>query len=258
MTLPQTLKDRNIGFLLGKQEIRDGRPTLVMIHGAGGQALIWKNQIRPLDREINVLALDLPGHGETEEKGYDRISDYARWVGDLIRDLFTGPVFLMGHSMGGAIAQKTALECPDLFQGLILVATGSRLKVAPAFLEGLRADAGQIIDNIMAFAYSMNADKRMILEGAKLMKEAPPKVVHDDFFACDQFDVREDVARINQPCLLVCGEEDRLTPPKLSEKLHRSIKGSDLKIIPGTGHMVMIEKFQELNNAVMQFIKRHL
>ena len=89
MTIHQSLKDRNIGYLLGKQELKDGRPSLVMIHGAGGHSLIWKNQIRPLDREINVLALDLPGHGKTNGEGYDRIEDYARWVAGLLKDLFT-------------------------------------------------------------------------------------------------------------------------------------------------------------------------
>lgn len=86
------------------------------------------------------------------------------------------------------------------------------------------------------------------------MKNAGATVAYNDFLACDRFEREEELARINLPCLILCGSEDKLTPPKLSKALNDAIKGSIMKILPGAGHMVMIERHRELNEAVREFI----
>jgi pimeloyl-ACP methyl ester carboxylesterase len=106
----------------------------------------------------------------------------------------------------------------------------------------------------MGFAYAADADRRVIQEGIKLMKAAGPDVAYADFYACDQFDVRDQIDCLNLPCLILCGSEDKLTPPSLSRKLHESIPGSRMEIIPNAGHMVMIEKYQDVNELVLDFV----
>ena len=136
---------------------------------------------------------------------------------------------------------------------MVLVATGPRLLVAPAFLEGFLKNFEGTIDSLMGYAYASHADPAMIRQGARIMKEAGGEVVHGDFLACNGFDRRDDLKRIQLPCLITCGEQDRLTPPALSEKLHKSISGSKLKIIKGAGHMVMMESYRAFNEAVRDF-----
>lgn len=255
------LRDMGIGFRPDSVAVAADRPTLVMIHGAGGCSQIWENQTRVsktpsarLGNSVNSLALDLPGHGDSRGEAKADIDAYAAWLGDVLRAVCDEPLFLMGHSMGGAIVQKVALSDPDLIQGIILVATGPRLQVAPMFLEGLQTRFDTILDSIMGFAYAANADTRLIREGVKLMKEAGRDVVYGDFCACDRFDMRDRIGDINLPCLILCGSEDKLTPPSLCRKLHESIRGSRMEIIPDAGHMVMIEQYQAVNDHVLDFI----
>jgi pimeloyl-ACP methyl ester carboxylesterase len=81
-----------------------------------------------------------------------------------------------------------------------------------------------------------------------------PEVLYGDFLACNRFDLREEVDRIDLPTLVICGEEDELTPVSYSESLHRRIKGSALEIIPGAGHMVMMEAPDPFNRVVQDFV----
>lgn len=254
MKFHEALKALKVGYLVGDEGLGEDRPTLVMIHGAGGRAQIWQNQIRLLDETINVLALDLPGHGNTEGDGQPHISGYAQWLADILKGIFDHPIFLLGHSMGGAIVQEVAITSPHMLEGIILVSTGARLKVAPMFLNGLLNNFEEILETFISYAYSSRTDKSIIEEGLRMMKASGSRVVYNDFLACDRFDRRQSLAQIHLPCLVLCGSEDKLTLPKLSEALKEGIEGSELKVVPHAGHTVMIERYQEMNEAVREFV----
>jgi len=256
------LIEMGIGFRASSEELAADRPTLLMIHGAGGSSRIWQNQVRAskapsgrLGRSVNALALDLPGHGNSAGPGHSEIDAYAAWLSEILGTVFDDPPFVMGHSMGGAIVQQVGLTRPELMRAIILVGTGPRLQVAPVFLEGLQKNFETIADTLMGYAYAPDADPRLVREGIQLMKAAGPDVAYGDFHACNRFDVRNRVATIDLPCLILCGSEDNLTPPSLSRKLHEAIRGSRMEIIPHAGHMVMIEQFQTFNDHVLDFIR---
>jgi len=248
------LKDMAIGFEARFGSYDENRPVLVMIHGAGGSSLVWKNQVNTLDDAINTLALDLPGHGKTVGLGKTLVEEYSGWLGKVLGDLFDRPVFLMGHSLGGAVVMETALHYPELLKGILLVGTGPLLRVAPAFLKGFSDKFEETIDMVMDYAYASGADLSMVREGAGLMKKAGPKVVYDDFTACNSFDRRKELEKIDLPCLIICGKDDKLTPPALSETLNKSISRSVLTIVPAAGHHVMIESYEAFNRCVEDFV----
>ncbi len=249
------LAEQNVGYRAWPEQFDPQRPTILMVHGAGGRSEIWNAQLRPLGRNFNAIAIDLPGHGRTPGKACEQISEYAHWLVELMESCFEAPVVLMGHSMGGAICQKAALQGSTRIKALILAATGPRLKVAPAFLEGLKKEFDTTVDMIIKYAYSSSAQPLMLREGANLMKQAGPDVLYNDFAACDRFDVRERVSKIEIPSLIICGEEDKLTPPSLCRKLHKGIKGSKMVEIQGAGHMVMIEAWRPFNESVAEFVR---
>lgn len=252
--ITRKLQELKIGFEAGLAEFRNDLPSLVMIHGAGGSSNVWKAQTHLLKNRCNTFALDLPGHGKTEATSHSDISEYAQWLIDLLLDVFHEKPYLMGHSMGGAIVQTATLSNPELIKGIILVGTGPRLQVAPVFLDGLKNDFEKTVEALLGYAYAPDAEEGLVKEGIRLMKETGPQVVHGDFSACNLFDLRSEVENITTPCLILCGEQDKLTPPALSIKLNRLITNSTLKVLPSAGHMVMIENYRMLNESVSEFI----
>lgn len=252
----EILDRAGIGYLARLADAEGVRPLLVMIPGAGGSAQVWLNQVRGLADGLDCLALDLPGHGRSEGAAMPSVAAYGAWLADLLGRLAAERVALMGHSMGGAVAMETALAAPSRVKALVLVGTGARLKVAPQILEGLTARFDATVALIMRNAYGPAADQAWVREGERLMRAAGQTVVRKDFEACEAFDRTDELGRIAMPCLVACGREDRLTPPALSEALCRAIAGSRLALIEGAGHMVMIEKFADLNREVAAFCAR--
>lgn len=248
----QHRKERQIGLRTGREAFNPALPSLLMIHGSGGNKDAWRAQFGGL-KGVNVAAIDLPGHADTSGPAMNKVEDYASWLAEFIA---SGPIrpVLMGHSLGGAIAQMVALTNPALIKGLILVGTGSRLKVLPAILGGILNDPVATTKLIVQFAYADNADPQFIKLGIEEMTQRPPEVAHGDFSACNTFDVSGRLGEIKLPAIMIVGAGDKLTPPKYSEFLAKGIAGSKIKIIPDAGHMVALEQPQAFNQAVMEFM----
>jgi pimeloyl-ACP methyl ester carboxylesterase len=231
-----------------------GGPALILIHGAGGSHLHWPAALRRIPG-ATVYAVDLPGHGRSGGPGRERIEDYAT---DIIRFMDTVGVprgVLVGHSMGGAIAQMTALMAPERVAGLVLVGTGARLRVAPALLDGILQDARGTLDLIAEWAWGPEADPTLVARGRQMMARVHPQVVWGDFAACDRFDVRERIGEITVPTLVITGSEDRMTPPKFGQWLAERIPGARFVLVEGAGHMVMLEKPDQVASAVREWLK---
>jgi Predicted hydrolases or acyltransferases (alpha/beta hydrolase superfamily) len=233
---------------------RRGGPALILIHGAGGSHLHWPAALRRMPG-ATVYAVDLPGHGRSEGPGRERIEDY---VADIVRFMDAVGVsrgVLVGHSMGGAIAQMTALMAPERVAGLVLVGTGARLRVAPALLDGILQDARGALALITEWAWGPEADPAMVARGRQMMARVNPRVVWGDFAACDRFDIRERVGEITAPTLVITGSEDRMTPPKFGQWLAERIPGARFVLVEGAGHMVMLEKPDQVASAVREWLK---
>jgi len=234
--------------------IRRGGPALILIHGAGGSHLHWPAALRRMPG-ATVYAVDLPGHGRSEGPGREHIEDY---VADIVRFMDAVGVsrgVLVGHSMGGAIAQMTALMAPERVAGLVLVGTGARLRVAPALLDGILQDARGALALITEWAWGPEADPAMVARGRQMMARVNPRVVWGDFAACDRFDIRERVGEITAPTLVITGSEDRMTPPKFGQWLAERIPGARFVLVEGAGHMVMLEKPDQVASAVREWLK---
>ncbi len=226
-----------------------------MIHGSMSTHRVWDKQ-RILAKNYALLFLDLPGHGQSEPlEGEITVPRFAEIVAQLIQEMDHKGVFVMGHSLGGAIALQLALDHASLLGGLVLVGTGAKLGVLPAILEGLRTDyqAGiELATGQMAFA--IGADPELVERSKKECLQCPQEVGYNDFVACNNFDVRERLSEIKVPSLVVVGDEDKLTPVKWSQYLADHLLNSELTIIEQAGHMVMLEQSKKFNQAITAFL----
>jgi pimeloyl-ACP methyl ester carboxylesterase len=164
-------------------------------------------------------------------------------------------IILGGHSMGGAITQHFALQLPHKLSALILVGTGGRLRVHPTILEAT-ADASRFeeaVDMIIEWSFSDSAPRRLVELAHRRMLEVDHNVIHDDFVACDNFDVMQQVSQIKLPALVICGEADQLTPMKYSEYLLDQLLQARLVRVPDAGHMVMLEQPERVAETAAEF-----
>jgi len=230
------------------------RPSLLCVHGSGGRGLEFVPLLQALGQAANAAALDLPAHGETPGTGRQRVTDYAGWLMDF---LAAGPVrpVLLGHSLGGAIALTVALSRPELLSGLVLWGTGARLKVLPAILEGLAGDFTATLDLLVDLAYAPATPEALKAQGRRAMAQTAPQTLWGDYYSCDHFDVMDRLGSINLPTLVVCGQMDRLTPPKYSQYLARHIPQAQLVLVPKAGHMLHQEQPQAAARALLGFLK---
>jgi pimeloyl-ACP methyl ester carboxylesterase len=248
-----------VGLAVGRHSggaLVPGRPPLILIHGAGGTRLFWPPDVRRLEA-ATVYALDLPGHGESPGPGRSTIEDYAGVVVNWMGAEGIAQAVLVGHSMGGAVALIIALLHPERVAGLVLVASGGRLRVHPAIreqsvdLEGLR----RTIDLVVEWSFGPSADPRLVELAGRRMVESGGQSLHGDFLACDRFDALDRLGEIRTPTLVVCGSEDRLTPPKYARALAESIPQARLEMVNGAGHMVMLEQPAAVARALAEFLR---
>jgi len=227
-----------------KNESRNfARPPVLLIHGAGGHHLYWPAQIRRM-RDQRILGIDLPGHGKSEGIGRDRIEDYVEDVVEFMHAAGLNAAIWIGHSMGGAIALRAALEHPRSVLALGLVSTAACLPVDPRVLDYASRETTFTLATQMIGqrSFSPAADARLQASAMERMQEMRPTVLHGDLVACESFDVSSRLGEIRVPTIIVCGEDDHMIEPGRLDSLQAGILGSDLRRLPGAGHMVMLER----------------
>ncbi|MCU0598598.1 MAG: alpha/beta hydrolase [Desulfobacterales bacterium] len=251
------MMNRQIGdfsFISGQWPLAPNKPTVIFIHGAATSKGLWQYQVEALSDLVNTVALDLPGHGSSGGNGFDRISDYARSVIDFMDIVRPGKTILCGLSMGGAVAQDLLIHHPERFSAAILMHTGAKLKVMPLIFETIRKDYRQYFEMMIHFAMAGETDKPRMIGLLKDVVGGSPEVALKDFYACDAFNVVDQLQAIASPVLVIVGDEDNVTPPKYGEFLASRIVASRLITIHGTGHVSPLEKPEAVNQVLRDFI----
>ncbi len=246
---------KGIGCVLGPEEPVLDRKTVVFVHGAGGSHHVWTQQVEYLSKKFNAVAVNLPGHGLGQRGGETTIEGYVEAVKDLLDGLGLERTVLAGLSMGGAITQTFALKYPDRLTGIILFSTGARLKVMPQIFDMILNNYEGYLKFLPQFAFASSTPQEVWEPVVDQRRNRDPEVVHGDFQACDRFDFMERIKEINLPCLIFSGTEDKLTPTKYQDFLHENIKGSKLVRYENAGHMLNLEKVDEVNRAIEDFLE---
>ena len=231
------------------------RPALVFVHGAGGTGSHWLGLYKTLAKQFDLVIVDLPGHGDSAGPLLDSVGAYADWLARVVSSEGLEPArtFVVGHSMGGAVAIEYALR--HACAGLVLVATGARLRVSPAVLDFFTAEhAGDWTATAAALFYGARATPEMLRLAQVELGKTPRSVYAADFAMCDRWDALDRVASIRLPVLVLSGSADALTPPKYARFLAEKIAGARLVTLEGAGHMLMIEAAGAVSAAVADFV----
>jgi pimeloyl-ACP methyl ester carboxylesterase len=236
--------------------VEKGSPgtAVVFVHGAGSNHLVWGLQVRALGEVTRTIALDLPGHGRSDPPGRDSIEGYRDAVLGLLDALEIERAIVIGHSMGGAIAQALALSHPNRVSALGLIGTGARLRVLPTILEGVSADYDAVVKLVVDYSYASVLDPEFRKRAEDELRACPPHITLGDYTACNSFDVMPRLSGIQSPSLVVCGREDRMTPAKYSVFLASNLPNAHLVFVDHAGHSVMLEQPDEVNKTLLDFV----
>lgn len=252
----QELETGGLTFVAGNWPPDKSKSTVVFIHGAGGSANFWSNQVVTLKDRVNTIAIDLPGHGRSKRPGMEKVEDYALAVSDFISSVAPDAI-PVGLSMGGAITQQLLLDHPGRFRAAVLSSTGARLRVLPVIFDAIQNDFPKFIELMGQFSASSKTPLEVIKPCMEDTARQEPEVILGDFRACNVFDVRERLGEIKTPVLIISAEDDLLTPPKFGELLEQKIPGSRRVHILDSGHMIPVEKPEEFNRALIEFLDEH-
>ena len=249
-------KTNGLAHITGRWPLDPAKSTLVFIHGAGGSSAFWRAQVEALAGRANTVAIDLPGHGQSDGAGHDRIEDYARAVMDFISAIEAPRPIPCGLSLGGAITQQLLLDSPDLFKAGILIGSGAKLKVAPQIFDGIKKGPKSFAEMMVKLAASNATDPERVKSFKDDIARCQSEVLIQDFRACDRFDVMQRVGSITSAVLVVSAEDDQITPPKYGDFMESSIAKASRVHIMEAGHIVPMEKPEAVNRAIIEFLDR--
>ena len=239
--------------------VADAPVECLAIHGAGSDHTIWNSLVactRTVPEAVPIAwsAVDLPGHGRSPRPAADTITVYAAALTTWPRA--ARPQVLVGHSMGGAVALESAIRFPHRWDGLILVATGARLRVHPDLLSRLdTGDKRGAIEWLLRWLFGPRATQVIRRRTRQKLERTSLATLRADFYACHRFDRMGDLDQVRVPTLVIVGTTDRMTPVKYAEYLVRHILHAQLWKIPDAGHMIMLETPEPVARAIQAFLQ---
>ena len=228
---------------------------VILLHGAGSNHLTWPASIRRMSG-FKVFALDLPGHGNSKGIGFHNIKSYSNAILDFLADAGYNRAFLIGHSMGAAIALQMALDHPENTAGLGLIAAAASFQLQPEFIEHFRSQKSfalglQTLKNLIA-PQKGNRDWYPAFQQAS--SKTRSSLWYADWRACTLFDIRKQIPGIKVPALVMAGTKDKLVPFADSNYLAKSLPNAKILPFYGHGHMLMLEEPQKTGKAIIEFL----
>ena len=232
-------------------------PPLVFIHGAGASATVWLDHFRHFERTRRVVAMDLPGHGQSDAwhdvPDDQRIDHYRDAVGVACSHLKIARAILVGHSMGGLVALAAAAAHPDKVAGIVLVAAAAGMKAAPELMQALAARPEHQAELLAELGWSAATPRETVERWSRTVTSAAPELVLADLRAVTVYDATPLLPTLRTRCLLIGGEDDLLCPPALLERTAAALPGAERVLVPEAGHQPHLEHPRPTMKAIESF-----
>jgi pimeloyl-ACP methyl ester carboxylesterase len=242
----------------GSKPFDPALPCIVFVHGALHDHSAWTLLARWFAHHGHgVLAVDLPGHSQSEGPPLPSVQATADWLLALLDAAGVQQAALAGHSMGSLIALEAAARAPQRITRLVMIGTAYPMKVSDALLNTAREQPLKAIDMVNAFSISSHASKpsypgpgmwlhgsnralmRRTLAGGGLTEGR--NLFEHDFRVCDAYaGGLEAAARVSCPVTLILGTQDQMTPPKVTKDIAAALRARVVML--DSGHHLMAEQ----------------
>ena len=259
------------GVRLNVSQTGTGEP-LLLIMGTSGSIGFWEPLVAPFAEHHRVIAYDSRGLGQSE-RGSERITmaSLATDAAALLDALEVERAHVLGWSLGSAVAQELALAHPDRVGGLVLYATWGRGDgYMRAMLTAIRHpwETGDMEAAFTSLGLCFSPELLQSPEFEPLVEqllplfpqtEAQVRTTCEQWQADEEHDTLDRLAGIDSPTLVIAGEQDVITPPRVGREVAESIPGARYEMLtgPGSSHVLMMERAEEFIALVLGFLEEH-
>ncbi len=250
------------GYSIGFAEAGSGDAIpIVFLHGVGSEKSVWRPQLQHFCNERRAIAFDYPGYGDSDPapEGTSR-DDYAAAILSAMTELGVSRAHICGLSLGGVVAIAMHHEAPERCASLILADSFASHPDGEAILQrsetalksgSLRQMAEARVDVLLA----QPADPAIRGEVVETMGRIEPAAYLIGAEAVWLADQSDRAGQIRVPTLVLCGSEDKVTPPALSRELTHLIPGARYEEIGRSGHLSNLEQPETFNTLAGAFIR---
>ena len=254
------IENKNIHASDAGQGIEIRKRTIVFLHGSGLSHIVWSlTEQFFLNKNFNVLSLDLPGHGNSDGPCLDSIEKIADWLEDVFKKLDLNNLILVGHSQGCLEILEYAHKYKSRLKKLIFVGGSNKMPVHPNLIELAKNGDSDAIKLMMKWGYE---GSKKFIGGNPVEKiiQSPrdiSEILAVDLIACNNYlNGSEAAKKINLPSLVILGELDKMVNLESGKKFSNLLENSTTHIINECGHMIMIEKAFEMREKVLEFLQK--
>lgn len=239
--------------------------TIILLHGLGNRSITWEKQLSLLNSHFHVIAWDAPGYGESfnPDPLYKNFSDFSDILLEFVDALNLPKIYLLGHSMGAAIAidfsyrfshrvKKLVVSNPPRGSAFISEEKNKQ-KLNNRLYAINELGAYKLAKDRIKNLFSNNAPIDMIEKSEKIMQQVRSPGYASVSYSLYNLNQKDIYSNIKVPTMVVCGEDDKITPVPEAEYIHNNIPNSSFKLIPKTGHLCFVENPTTFSNYIIDF-----
>ncbi|MDR1387697.1 MAG: alpha/beta hydrolase [Propionibacteriaceae bacterium] len=239
-------------------------PPVVLLHGAAQDSTVWRRVAPGLAGSHRVVAYDQPGHGKSDLWRGQAVADvnvYAQVLAELIEAWGIGPAPVVGHSLGGSVALKTALDCPGAVAAVVNLAgsaksSQARIGYPGDLLELVSVNPTDWMEtNFYALLLSPDLSEEERWACSFDPRRVPPEAIMGDLMAYTSCGFLDQLGRVTAPTLSVAGQYDWSCAPERVQATAQALGGpSQFMVLPGVGHMPQHECPDRLVEILLEFL----
>ena len=248
------------------EDVGDSDRVVVLCHGVGLDHKMWDKQVLALVPEFRVVRYDMFGHGcSAMRQDVTTIADFVSQLRELLDFLEISRLTLAGLSMGGVVAQGFALDAPERLEKLILMNTVYRRTDAElkAVRKRLKITIGEGLEPIADLALDRWFNNAFRQANPDVVKQVRNRLITNDltaystaykiFIEADR-DIGAVLKQVRCPTLVMTGELDKGSTPKIAHRMATDLHNSQVVILPGLHHLTPLEDPDQVNRVLMEFL----